>query len=359
MTDFQQATELLCQAVTQATHDRASLQIVGGGSKNFYGRDTSSNCDQVLTVSANRGIVSYQPSELFITARAGTPLIEIEQTLNQHRQMLAFEPPRFAAGSTIGGVIASGLSGPRRPWAGAARDLVLGTELINGRGERLRFGGQVMKNVAGYDLSRLVTGSLGTLAIISEVSLKVLPQDPAQLSLVYELDRPAALNKLAEWGRRPLPISGAVHLGSQLVIRLSGTQAGLAAAQEVMGGEPWPQHDAFWQSVRDHTHAFFNDDESALWRISLPIGTPLMLSQADVMTDWAGAQYWLKGNLSPEQIWELAAAAGGHACMFRGGDRQRNVFQPLNQIKLALHQRLKKAFDPQGIFNPGRMYSEL
>ena len=340
--------------VRNSIAQRTPLQIVGGNSKAFYGRTPHG---EQLSVADHCGVVSYEPTELVITARAGTRLADIEALLAQHDQSLPFEPPIFSTSATLGGAIASGLSGPRRPYAGSARDFVLGVKMLNGKGEILTFGGQVMKNVAGFDASRLMTGSMGTLGVLLEVSLKVLPRPEMEQTWVFNFNAADAIRQMNIWAGLPLPLSGAVFDGQHLTLRLSGSAAALRAAHEKLGGELLADGDKFWEGMRNHTAAFFQADVP-LWRVSVPAATaPLELS-GEWLIDWGGAQRWLKTSEAAGIIRDCATKVGGHATLFRGGDRAGAVFHPLSAPLLVLHRRLKDAFDPHGIFNPGRMYQE-
>jgi glycolate oxidase FAD binding subunit len=343
----------LIERVKQAAGKRAPLCIRGGGGKAFYGRHGDG---EWLDVSGHRGVVSYEPSELVITAKAGTPLAEVEALLAANNQMFPFEPPHFSPASTLGGMVAAGLSGPRRPWGGAVRDAVLGVKLINGRGEALRFGGQVMKNVAGYDLSRLMAGALGTLGVLLEVSLKVLPRPADERTLAFELDAEQAAARQVEWGRRPLPLSGTLYQAGRLHVRLCGSGQGVRAALDTMGGEE--TDDRLWADVREQTLPFFRAD-GPLWRISLPAAAPALNLPGDGLTEWGGGLRWLRADLPAAIVRRRAAALGGHATLFRGHDGQGEVFHPLAPAMLALHRRVKQALDPEGVFNPGRMYEGL
>ena len=347
--------EALRDQVARAFSARRSLHIEGSGSKAFYGRGCTA---QPLSVSAHSGILEYEASELVLTARSGTPLNLIEQLLAEHGQMLAFEPPHFGAGATLGGTLACGLSGPRRPWAGAARDFVLGVGLINGKGETLSFGGRVIKNVAGYDLSRLMAGALGTLGVMTEISLKVLPLPETETTLAFELDAEQALQHCSNWSRKPLPLSAACHLNGRLTLRLSGSEAGVRQACGQLGGERLADGDAFWSSIREHSHPFFRSDQP-LWRISVPPAAASLPIAGDWLLDWGGAQRWLYTDADPDAVRAAAQAAGGHATLFRGGDRSADVFHPLTPALLALHRRLKQALDPAGTLNPGRLYEGM
>jgi glycolate oxidase FAD binding subunit len=342
----------LADQIRRAAAARTSLRIVGGDTKAFYGREIDA---EPLTLAGHRGIVSYDPSELVVVARAGTPLAEIELRLAACGQQLAFEPPRLGKASTIGGVVAAGLSGPRRPFAGAVRDCVLGATILDGRGQVLRFGGQVFKNVAGFDAFRLMAGAMGCLGVILEVSLRVTPSPRRELAVALEMGSEAARTRVCELMGRPTPLSGAFHGGARLHLRLAGGEAGVAALAAELGGEDEPL--AFWDQVRDLSHTSLQGD--ALWRLSLPQRAPIPQIGDVVAWDWAGSQVWMRSAAAPAAIWDAAAAAGGHATLFRGARTGGEVFQPLAPAMLALHQRLKAALDPAGILNPGRMYRLL
>ena len=330
---------------------KAPLRIRGGGSKDFYGETTEGD---VLETSGHAGVVAYEPKELVLTVRAGTRLADVEAELAAQRQMLPFEPPHFGAGATIGGAVAAGLSGPRRPYAGAVRDFVLGTRIVNGKGEDLSFGGRVIKNVAGYDVSRLMAGSLGTLGVITEVSFKVLPRPPSEATLSFEMDEANAIEQVNRWAGQPLPLSATAWEAGRLRVRLSGAETAVAAAKVKMGGEAIDPGD-YWADLREHRLAFFAAGR-ALWRISVPQATePLALPFAQLI-EWGGGVRWMTGDCDPLVVRSAAERAGGHATLFRGGDRAAGVFHPLKAPILKIHKRLKEAFDPAGIFNPNRMY---
>lgn len=345
------------ERVRAAAAAGGSIAIRGGGTKAFYGR---AEVGEPLDTRALRGVVNYEPSELVVTVRAGTPLAELEVLLAGQGQMLAFEPPRFAPGGTVGGCVAAGLAGPRRAAVGGVRDFVLGLRMIDGRGDLLRFGGEVMKNVAGYDVSRAMAGSLGTLGLIVEVSLKVLPRPPAEASLRFELDEATALHRLNAWGGQPLPISASVWRGGVLTLRLSGAVAAVDAALRSLGGERLPaaEADALWAGLRDHTDAFFAGDVP-LWRLSVPGDALAVALPGTQLVEWGGAQRWLRSTASAADIRARTAALGGHATLFRHGDRGGDVFHPLPAPMWALQRNLKRAFDPAGVFSPGRLYEGL
>jgi len=354
------ALEKLSETVQEAGRSKRALRLRGGGTKDFYGQDLEGEMLETLGYS---GIVAYDPSELVITARCGAKLKEIETAMREQRQMLAFEPPHFAqfgSGATLGGVIAAGLSGPRRQAAGALRDFVLGVKIMDGRGEVLAFGGQVMKNVAGYDVSRLMAGSLGTLGIILEVSLKALPRPAAEATLRLELPEDKAIETFNRWGGKPLPISASAWTGGELGVRLSGAAAAVAAAQKQIGGElvDAAQGERFWAGIREQTDPFFRND-APLWRISVPSTTPPLKLPGEPLIEWGGALRWICSRADARTVRDAAKRARGHATLFRGGDKSVGVFQPLGPALMKIHKDLKREFDPQGIFNRGRMYPEL
>lgn len=342
--------------IMSATRSGTALCIRGNGTKDWYGQELNG---ELLDTTAYSGIISYDPTELVVTARAGTNLREIGKALAEKKQMLAFEPPRFDGLATVGGIVASGLSGPRRQAVGSVRDFVLGTVLMDGKGETLHFGGQVMKNVAGYDVSRLLTGSLGTLGLILEVSLKVLPRPFAQHSLQFAMSEQDALHQLNVWGGQPLPLSASCWVDGNLYVRLSGAQAAVDAAIAKMGGTDLPEAENFWDGVREQTHTFFSAQQQALWRLSLPTVAPPLALPGEQMIEWGGALRWLKTTADAETIRSVAANAGGHATLFKGGDKSVGVFQPLAPAVARIHRNLKQAFDPAGIFNPRRMYTDF
>ena len=349
MADFDAAEALLDQ-VNDARANAMPLKIQGGNSKALLGREVAG---EVLDSRAHRGIVQYDPTELVVTVRAGTPLSELLAALDDAGQMLPCEPPSFADSATVGGMIAAGLSGPRRPWSGSVRDFVLGTRVITGLGQHLRFGGEVMKNVAGYDLSRLMAGSFGCLGVLTEVSLKVLPKPRQCLSIRLDIDCVRALSKLAEWGQQPLPISAACHDGQSLYLRLEGGEGSVTAAHQRLGGEPLDS--VFWRDLNEQRLRFF-DEGLPLWRLSLPNNLGPLELPGEQLIDWAGAQRWLKSDST--EIHALAQSFGGHATCFTHGATD-SPFQPLAPTLLRYHRQLKAQLDPQGLFNPGRMYAEV
>ena len=341
--------------IQAASANKSALRLRGGGTKDWYGQALTG---AILDTRQYTGIVDYEPTELVITARCGTPLAKIEAALASQNQMLAFEPPHFGVGATIGGVLACALSGPRRASAGALRDFVLGAVVMDGHGEVLTFGGQVMKNVAGYDVSRLLAGSLGTLGLILQVSLKVLPLPFREASLRFAMSEIDALRQLNRWAGQPLPISASCWHDGVLTLRLSGAAAAVEAALHSLNGEPVADGAAFWLSVREQTHPFFGDGAS-IWRLSVPSSTSALILKGEQLIEWGGAQRWLKIEADVDMagtIRKTVAAVGGHASLFRGGDKSVGVFHPLAPAVAQIHRRLKLAFDPSDIFNPGRMY---
>ncbi len=344
------------ERIRAAAAARRPLRIRGSGSKDFYGGRLEG---ELLDVSAFSGITHCEPTELVISARAGTPLREVERELTVHHQMLAFEPPRFGGRATLGGAVASGLSGPRRAYVGALRDFVLGVEMIDGRGERLRFGGKVIKNVAGFDVARLMAGSLGTLGLLTEVTLKTVPCPRAECTLRFEVDQPRALASMALWAARPWPISATAWHQGLLSVRLSGAESAVRGACRTLGGEVAAGTDAYWDEVRDQRLEFFTAARE-LWRVSLPAHTPALPLAGPVLMEWGGSLRWLPGPQERNALRSLAARLGGHATLYRTPVRPpEGPFQPLSGAMLAVHKRLKAAFDPSGILNPGRLHPDL
>lgn len=353
------AIEALQDTIRRAAAVRSPLRIVGGGTKDFYGEKLVGD---VVDVRGVAGIVDYEPTELVITARAGTPIDEIESAMRASGQMLAFEPPRFAPGGTLGGAIAAGLSGPRRPYAGAARDLVLGARIIDGTGRSLAFGGRVMKNVAGFDVSRLMTGAMGTLGVVTEVSLKCLPLPRVEATRAFELSADESIRRVNEWGGQPLPLSATCFHQGRLAVRLSGAPSAVAAASAKMGGSAIEDADALWSSVRDHRHAFFAAAAAArapLWRLSVGSTAPYTDLAGEQLIEWGGALRWLAATPATDaaRLRAWAASHGGHATLFRATPRPAEAFHPLPPALAELHRRLKATFDPAGILNRHRLSS--
>jgi glycolate oxidase FAD binding subunit len=333
------------------------LCIRGGGSKDFYG---NALVGDLLDTREYAGIVAYEPTELVITARCGTPLAQIEAALAAQGQCMPFEPPSFGGPATLGGVVAAGLSGPRRAAAGSLRDFVLGVQVMDGESRRLTFGGQVMKNVAGFDVARLMAGSLGTLGLILEVSLKALPRPVAEATLRFDMPQAKAIEAMNAWAGKPLPIASTCWQDEALTVRLAGARAAVAAARGKLGGEVVAdkQADTFWHDLREQRLTFFAGDES-LWRLSLPSVTPVLdLPGGEQLVEWGGAQRWWRGG-DAAAVRAAAERAGGHATLFRGPDKSGGAFQPLTASLMQIHRRLKAAFDPRGVFNPGRLHPDF
>jgi len=357
------ALQTLIDRVQAARADKTQLAITGGGTKAFYGEAAQG---EPLDLRPLAGISSYEPSELVVTVRAGTPLATLEAALAEQGQCLPFEPPRFGPASTVGGMVAAGLAGPARAAVGGVRDYVLGASLLNGRAELLSFGGQVMKNVAGYDVSRLLAGSMGVLGVLCEVSLKVLPQPVASATLRFELDQAAALRQLNTWGGQPLPLNASAWWDGMLVLRLAGAAAAVQSATRRLGGETIDPALAagFWTGLRDHTDEFFTTAATAvargatLWRLSVPQTTAPLALPGEQLVEWGGAQRWVVTTAAGATLRETAAAAGGHATAFRGS-KAGGVLAPLSAPLARIHREMKAAFDPDRIFNPGRLYPDL
>ena len=343
------------------------LRIRGGGSKDFYGEPPQG---EVLATAPLAGITSYEPTELVVTVGAGTPLAELEAVLAERGQCLPFEPPHFDGGATVGGLVASGLSGPARASTGSARDFVLGLSMINGAGELLTFGGQVMKNVAGYDVSRLMVGAMGTLGLITEVSLKVLPVAPGEATLKFEISQADALRRLNEWGGKPLPLNASCWVDNAgahtLYLRLRGAVAAVEAACRTLGGER--QENAVvardWQACRDQQLPWFMErGERDLWRLSVPQTAPVLDLPELPLVEWHGGQRWIRAERGDaKRLRDLAASVGGHATLFvASGSNAAGVarFAPLAPPLDRIHRELKREFDPAGIFNRGRLYSDF
>ena len=348
-------SDLIAQ-VLSANESLEPLCIRGGGTKQFYGHESHG---VTVDMSSVTGIIDYEPSELVITACAGTLLSDIERVLDGENQMLAFEPPHFDKNSTIGGVVAAGLSGPRRPYTGAVRDFVLGIRCLTGQGAVLKFGGQVMKNVAGYDISRLMTGAMGTLGILLEVSLKVLPKPEFDSGFIGRMDFIQALDKMNTLARQPLPLSAAAYEGDNLLVRMSGRKSAVEAAGKKLNMDILSDSQNFWSGLRDHRLDFFSQDIYRLWRISVPSTASRLNLSGKWLLDWGGAQRWLISEERTENIRKVVADAGGHATIFKRTDNQDEIFHPLPPPLYKLHQNLKNAFDPNRIFNRGKMYKEL
>ena len=343
----------IIERIEDARRDGEPLSIVAGASKRFMGRASEATA---LDVAAHNGIVNYEPGELVLTARAGTRLTEIDTALAEHDQMLQFEPPRFGGTATIGGALACNTSGAARPWRGSMRDAVLGVELVNGRGERLRFGGRVMKNVAGFDVSRLQAGALGAFGAITEVSFKVLPRPRHTLTLVQDVESAEAIARMNELAGLAKPLSGAAWHDDRLHLRLSGARSAVEAAARQWGGERLDDAESFWRDLAEQRLPFFRTD-SPLWRFSVRSSSVLPAIEGAWLIDWAGAQRWIHGDFDKRELERWAESAGGHVSLYRGGDREGEVHHALPDALKSLHLRLKDAFDPDRILNAGRLYS--
>jgi glycolate oxidase FAD binding subunit len=358
------AVEAFVERIATARAARRPLCLRGGGTKDFYGNEPAGD---VLDTRAFHGTPAYEPTELVVTTRCGTPLAELDALLAREGQCLPFEPPRYAPGGTVGGMVAAGLSGPPRASAGSVRDHVLGATLLDGHGTVLAFGGTVIKNVAGYDVSRLLAGSMGTLGLVLEVSLKVLPAPRATATLRFDFDQATALSHLAAWGGQALPLDASAWWDGNLVVRLRGAEAAVHAAVVRLGGEVIDASAAgpFWNGLRDHTDDFFirgrrvAERGGALWRLSLPQTAPPLALAGDTLIEWHGAQRWLIASLPAAEVRAATAAAGGYATLFRAGTKPGGTFAPLQPPLDRIHRELKRTFDPDGIFNPGRLYPEL
>lgn len=347
-------SQQLQQQIEQAYASHSALKICGGGSKDFYARKIQG---EIINVAEHRGIISYEPTELVITARAGTPLSEIESTLSEQGQMLGFEPPHFADTATLGGTIACNFSGPRRPYCGAARDYVLGSTIINGKAEQLHFGGEVMKNVAGYDVSRLMCGSIGTLGLLLDVSLKVIPKPEAESTVVLECDVQTAIDQMHHWTQQSLPLSASSYTDGKLYIRLASNEASIKAAHKTMRGELTDDIE-YWHLLKEQQHAFF-DTELPLWRLSLASNAVPLHLQGDTLYDWGGALRWLRSDESADKVRHALEALGGHATLFKNNIHRIEPFHELSSGIHTMHHQLRQAFDPANILNPGRMYADI
>lgn len=363
--------ELRDQVMTAVAGHRP-MYISGGRTKDFYGnthRIVASDGHCVVDMSAHRGVIEYHPAELVMTARAGTPLREIEAVLAEQRQMLAFEPPHFGPGATLGGCISAGLSGPGRMARGGVRDFVLGVRLLDGHARLMSFGGQVVKNVAGYDVSRLLAGAMGMFGALVDVSIKVVPMPAASCTLRLALPAADALARFSDWRLQPLPITatawepGPTAAAGIASVRLEGSEVAVASARQRVGGEVMLTQLAsgHWRKIREQVHPFFQAGES-LWRLSLPPCTPAEGPLAGALMEWGGAQRWLRGDIDIDTVRGWAAGREGHATLMRVGQSMPHppcgVFHPPGPAMLAVMHRLKNEFDPWHLFNPGRFLVE-
>lgn len=347
----------LCDQVKQAHASGTVLRIEGTGSKAFYGNAVSG---EQLSTSDLSGIVQYDPTELVITAKAGTPVAEVEAVLAEQSQMFAFEPPLVGGRGTIGGMVATALAGPARPWRGAVRDYLLGVKVINGKGELLRFGGQVMKNVAGYDVSRLMVGSMGCLGVLAEVSIKVLPKPEGVRFCRIEGDLDACIMLARTMMTKMTPLSGVSYDGQQGRLRVAGGNAVLERFIKTHNLAPDHTGQRYWQDLRHHSGCFFeqsdDSDSKTIWMLSLPRWSQPSFGALSYIMDWAGARYWIQGG-QHDELQKIATDFHGHLTCYKS--RHNDLFATQSEAVLRLHQSLKHAYDPKGIFNPGRLYADL
>ena len=349
--------QLQKQIIDAARHSQ-SLQIIGNNSKAFYGRDTTHEQATSLHITDHNGILDYQPTELTITARAGTPIDDIISLLAEHQQMLPFEPPCFDNRATLGGCIATALAGPRRPWTGAVRDYVIGAHILTGDGKDIRLGGKVMKNVAGYDLFRPMAGALGTLGVMLDITLKLLPLPEHEVSFSMSTDNKKMQGLLSKWRSRSVPLSAASFYQQQLFIRLSGSASSIDDAINHLPSEMKETVTDYWINLNEQQLGFF-DDSSPLYRLVVPANAPYDTFAGECLADWAGALRWIKTSLSFTELQKHATELGGTASVYRNGRKGEDVFSPLSDSMLELHKRIKKVMDPVGILNPGRLYRNL
>ena len=351
----------LQERVRAAAAAKTPLVVRGAGTRDFYGQAIQGD---VLDMASFAGIVDYDPTELVVTARAGTRVADIDDALAARGQMLGCDAPRFGAGATLGGLVATGLSGPRRPYSGAVRDLVLGVRIVDGKGDDLAFGGRVMKNVAGFDVARLMTGALGTLGVLTEVSMKCLPLPKVEATHVLECSADDAIRRTNEWGGKPLPLSATCHHAGRLAVRMSGSAPAVEAATAKVGGTAIANADAYWASVRDHTHSHFVtavERAAPLWRLSVKATAPYRDLGGEQLIEWGGALRWLAASARTDaaEVRAWARGNGGHATLFRATDKSVGAFHPLPEAIHQLHRRLKTTFDPVGILNRGRLYPDF
>ena len=345
--------------IQTAYENKTPCRIEGANSKHFLGNESKG---ETVSTKNHSGVISYDASELVMTVRSGTRLQEINQVLADNNQSLPFEPPAFSDGATIGGTIACNLSGPARAYTGAARDFVLGARIINGKGEDCRFGGQVMKNVAGYDASRLMAGAYGTLGLILDVSLKVLPVAQTETTIKIEQSADTAIGTINQLSAKNLPISASCYFDQHLYIRLnSSEQNTLSVSKSICqqtGGTEISDSKTFWLTIREQQHAFFKTEKS-IARLSLPPTSEHINFDGEQLIEWGGALRWLKSDLNITDLREKVSALGGHVTAYKNFPATTEFFQPLDANLKTLHQRLKQGFDPAGILNPGRLYKDL
>jgi glycolate oxidase FAD binding subunit len=354
-------SEKLQKQIIDAVRDNQALQIIGNNTKAFYGRkdnDQSETRTLPLHVAEHSGILDYQPTELTVTARAGTPLSEIIGVLAEHQQMLPFEPPVFDGRATLGGCVASAMAGPRRPWTGAVRDYLIGTRILTGEGKEIRLGGKVMKNVAGYDLFRPMAGALGTLGLMLDITLKLLPLPEQEVSYCMDTDADSMQQILRDLRRRSMPVSGASYHNEQFLLRLSGSISSIDDATNYLPAEMKETGMDYWQELNEHRLSFF-DDKRPLYRLVVPAASPYETISGECSTDWGGALRWIKTSLQFDEVQQQTGELGGTASIYRNATVGEEVFSPLAAQLLDLHKRIKKVMDPAGILNPGRLYRDL
>ena len=351
MTELAQMLEQVSDAVSGST----PLSIVGGNSKRGIGRE---QIGKPISVSEYSGIVDYQPTELVVTVRAGTQMAELREVLAEKNQMLACETPEFDGVATVGGAVACAQSGPSRPWSGSIRDQVLGVRLINGKAEHLRFGGQVMKNVAGYDVSRLQVGAMGAFGILTEVSLKVLPRPESSKTIRRHLDAATAIGVMNEISMTPLPLTGACWHDGDLYLRLAGQVSVIDTLVADLEGDVVADDEEFWIALREQSLPIF-DGTGDLWRFSVRANSAHPKPDGDWLIDWGGARRWLSGTYQCDELEQIAQQSGGEVTQVRGGDRSAEILPALPAPHRVMLQRLKSAFDPGAVFNRGRLYSWL
>ncbi len=344
----------IADKIKHSYQQKQPLEITAGSTKQFYGRKINA---QLLNVKNHSGVTEYEPSELYITAHCGTSLDEIERVIENKNQILPFEPPNFGPSATIGGTVACGLSGPRRAYSGNVSDCILGAEVINGKGEQLHFGGRVMKNVAGYDVSRLMCGALGTLGVLTSITLRLLPKPENEQTVAFNMSSTEAIKKMNQWANTPLPISATLHNADSLYVRLSGSHSTIKSSASEMQGEFIENSETFWEMIKEHKHSFFNSD-LPLWRISVPPSTPELNIQGECVMEWNGALRWYATEVNENVIRTEVERIGGHATLFKG-DCTQNIFHPLSNVSMKFHKHLKQVMDPGRILNPGKMFAEL
>lgn len=350
----------LREQIEQARDAKTSLRIRGGGTKDFYGGPLMG---EVIDMTCCNGVIDYDPGELVLTARAGTRLADLRTLLEQHNQQLPFDPPSFGLGATLGGAVASGLCGPKRMMYGPVRDHVLGVTVLDGRGRVLRFGGRVIKNVAGYDISRVMAGALGTLGILLDITVRLVPLPAAQQTLRFELTERAAIKKINRLQGQPGPWGASVWNDGHLHLQLAGADAAVRKAASQLGGQPLADSDAadMWNDLREQQSLYFIEKPAStvLWRVAVPSTSPSLDLRGRQLIEWGGGQRWLYGESIQDTVRVRATQLGGHATIFRGGNRSEEIFTPLHPKLFSIQKSLKEVFDPHRIFNPSRLYSGI